>query len=51
MQTAMSPSASASCFKPFKSKKVYFIEVEKKMYEAVLLKKTLHDPENKLIKS
>jgi 4-methylaminobutanoate oxidase (formaldehyde-forming) len=33
------------------AKKVYFIEVEKKMYEAVLLKKTLHDPENKLIKS
>jgi len=33
------------------AKKVYFIEVEKQMYEAILLKKTLHDPENKLIKS
>ena len=33
------------------SKKVYFIEVEKKKYEAVLQKRMLHDPENKIIKS
>jgi glycine cleavage system aminomethyltransferase T/glycine/D-amino acid oxidase-like deaminating enzyme len=33
------------------SKKVYFIEVEKKMYEAVLLEKALHDAENKIIKN
>jgi len=33
------------------AKKVYFIEVEKKQYEAVLLKKALHDAENKIIKS
>ena len=33
------------------TKKVYFIEVEKKQYEAVLLEKALHDAENKIIKS
>ena len=33
------------------SKKVYFIEVEKKQYEAVLLEKALHDAENKIIKN
>ena len=33
------------------AKKVYFIEVEKKQYEAVLNEKALHDPENKIIKS
>ena len=32
-------------------KKVYFIEVEKKMHEAILLKKALHDPKNKILKS
>jgi len=32
-------------------KKVFFIEVEKKRYEAVLHEKALHDPENKIIKS
>ena len=33
------------------AKKVYFIEVEKKKYEAFLNIKTLHDPDNKIIKS
>ena len=33
------------------TKKTFFIEVEKKKYEAVLEKKMLHDPENKIIKS
>jgi hypothetical protein len=33
------------------AKKVFFIEVEKKKYEAVLQTKSLHDPENKIIKS
>ena len=33
------------------SKKTFFIEVEKKKYEAVLQKKILHDPENKIMKS
>ena len=33
------------------TKKVFFIEVEKKKYEATLQPKALHDPENKLIKS
>ncbi len=32
-------------------KKALFIEVEKKKYEAVLHTKSLHDPENKIIKS
>jgi len=33
------------------TKKTFFIEVEKRKYEAVLEKKTLHDPENKIIQS
>jgi len=33
------------------AKKTFFIEVEKKKYEAILQKKMLHDPENKIIKS
>mgnify|MGYP006091409803 CR=1 FL=1 len=33
------------------AKKIYFIEVEKKKYEAVLNVKALHDPESKIIKS
>ena len=33
------------------AKKTFFIEVEKKQYEAILQTKPLHDPENKLIKS
>ena len=33
------------------TKKTFFIEVEKKQYEAVLEKKMLHDPENKIINS
>jgi len=32
-------------------KKTFFIEVEKKQYEAILLSQPLHDPENKIIKS
>ena len=32
-------------------KNIFYIEVEKKKYEAVLEKKMLHDPENKIIKS
>jgi len=32
-------------------KKVFFIEVEKKKYEANMIKQALHDPENKIIKS
>ena len=32
-------------------KKTFFIEVEKKQYEAVLRTQPLHDPENKLIKN
>ena len=32
-------------------KKTFFIEVEKKKYEAILLSQPLHDPENKIIKS
>ena len=32
------------------AKKTYFIEVEKKKYEAILETKPLHDPENKIIK-
>ena len=32
-------------------KKTFFIEVEKKQYEAVLQTKPLHDPENKIVKS
>jgi len=33
------------------TKKVFFIEVEKKKYEANMIKHALHDPENKIIKS
>jgi 4-methylaminobutanoate oxidase (formaldehyde-forming) len=33
------------------AKKAFFIEVEKKKYEAILLEKALHDPENIIIKS
>ena len=33
------------------AKESFFIEVEKKQYEAILLTKALHDPENKAIKS
>ena len=33
------------------AKKVFFIEVEKKRYEAVLHENILHDPENKIMKS
>ena len=33
------------------AKKSYFIEVEKKKIEAVLHKKPLHDPENKILKN
>ena len=33
------------------TKKVFFIEVEKKKYEANMIKQALHDPENKIIKS
>tara|TARA_B100001996_G_C18349120_1_gene473270 strand:- start:100 stop:630 length:531 start_codon:yes stop_codon:yes gene_type:complete len=33
------------------AKKTFFIEVEKKKYEANILTQTLHDPENKIIKS
>ena len=33
------------------AEKIFFIEVEKKKYEAILQTKALHDPENKLIKS
>ena len=33
------------------AKKSYFIEVEKKKFEAVLHKKPLHDPENKILKN
>ena len=33
------------------AKKVFFIEVEKKQYEAVLHSQALHDPENKISKS
>ena len=32
------------------AKKPFFIEVEKKQYEAILHVKPLHDPENKIIK-
>ena len=30
--------------------KTFFIEVEKKQYEAIFLSQPLHDPENKIIK-
>ena len=33
------------------AKKTFFIEVEKKQYEAILLTRPLHDPENKIIKN
>jgi len=33
------------------SKKTFFVEVEKKKYEAILQTKPLHDPENIMIKS
>ena len=33
------------------AKKFFFIEVEKKRYEAVLHENILHDPENKIMKS
>ena len=33
------------------AKKTFFIEVEKKLYEAILLTRPLHDPENKIIKN
>ena len=33
------------------AKKTFFIEVEKKKYEAILQTRPLHDPENKIIKS
>ncbi len=33
------------------AKKTFFIEVEKKKYEAVLLTRALHDPENKILKN
>ena len=33
------------------AKKTFFIEVEKKQYEAILQIQPLHDPENKIIKS
>ncbi len=33
------------------AKKIFFIEVEKKRYEAVLHENILHDPENKIMKS
>ena len=33
------------------AKKTFFIEVEKKKYEANMLTQTLHDPKNKIIKS
>ena len=33
------------------AKKTFFIDVEKKQHEAILLTKPLHDPENKIIKS
>ncbi len=33
------------------AKKTFFVEVEKKQYEAVLLTQPLHDPGNKIIKS
>ena len=33
------------------TKKLFFIEVEKKQYEAILQTQPLHDPENKIIKS
>ena len=32
-------------------KKTFFIEVEKKKYEAVLEINSLHDPDNKILKS
>ena len=32
-------------------KKTFFIEVEKKQYEAIFLSQPLHDPENKIVKS
>ena len=31
--------------------KTFFIEVEKKKYEANMLTQTLHDPDNEIIKS
>ena len=33
------------------AKEVFFIEVEKKQYEAVLQPQALHDPENKISKT
>ena len=33
------------------AKKAFFIEVEKKLHEAILQTQALHDPENKIIKS
>ena len=33
------------------AKKTFFIEVEKKQYEAILQTRSLHDPENKITKS
>ena len=33
------------------AKKTFFIEVEKKKYEAVLEINSLHDPDNKILKS
>ena len=33
------------------AKKTFFIEIEKKKYEAILQTKPLHDPENKIIKN
>lgn len=33
------------------SKKIFFIEVEKKLYEAVLQTEALHDPKNEIIKN
>jgi len=33
------------------AKNTFFIEVEKKQHEAILQTRSLHDPENKIIKS
>jgi len=33
------------------AKKTFFIEVEKKKYEAILITHALHDPENKILKN
>ena len=44
-------SKSAKSPKEELAKKTFFIEVEKKKYEATLQTQPLHDPENKIIKS